>query len=88
MGGYTSRMSRPRSVPISPPPPSVLIGIKGTRELQKRMKIACIEEGLCYAELVDRLLDMREERRNRQRAQQAHPLARPKLGELGEAVLV
>ena len=74
-------MTRYRSPVYADGPESKLIGIKGTPDLQKRMKIACIEEGLTYAELIDRLLDMREERRNRQRAQQAHPLARPKVPE-------
>lgn len=51
------------------------VGIR-TRDpdLHKRLKIASAEEGLPIGELVAALLDLREDRIKRARAQQGHPL--------------
>ena len=60
-----------------PRPKAILIGIKGTVDLRKRLRMAAVEETMTYAELLDALLDLREDRRKRQLSQQPHPLARP-----------
>jgi hypothetical protein len=42
-------------------------------DLHKRLRIASAEEGQPYAELLESLLDLRDERLRRVRAAQKHP---------------
>lgn len=59
-------------------PGTSMLGIKGvTPELRKRLKIACVEEGVRYADLIDKLLDERDAREIRRKRSQASPLHRP-----------
>ncbi|AER48980.1 hypothetical protein SEA_DONNY_68 [Mycobacterium phage Donny] len=53
-----------------------LMPIKGSLELRKRLKIAAAEDGLTYAEMIWALLDIRDDRRARQRRMQRSPLHR------------
>jgi len=69
----------PRVIPRGRPRglPKVMVPVKMTLEQRTRFKVACAEEGVSYADLVDKLLDEREAKRQRQQRQQAHPLHRP-----------
>ncbi|QGJ87727.1 ribbon-helix-helix DNA binding domain protein [Mycobacterium phage Kloppinator] len=58
--------------------PNVLWPIRGPVTIRQRMKIACAEEGLTYAGLIEKFLDERDEKIRRQRAAQRSPLHRPK----------
>lgn len=85
--GYTQVMAQPatrsfhrRNSRYGQHGPTMLIGVKGTADLRKRMKLACAEEGMTYGELIAALLDIREARLRKQRASQSHPLARPGAG--------
>lgn len=53
----------------------VTVGIR-TRDpdLHRRLKVAAAEDGMTMGELVNALLDIREDRIKRARAQQGHPL--------------
>lgn len=55
---------------------TLLVPIKGSAELRKRLKVASAEDGLTYAEMLWALLDIRDDRRARQRRMQASPLHR------------
>ncbi|AGT12801.1 hypothetical protein PHELEMICH_64 [Mycobacterium phage Phelemich] len=56
---------------------TLLVPIKGSAELRRRLKIASAEDGLTYAEMLWALLDIRDDRRARQRRMQPSPLHRP-----------
>jgi hypothetical protein len=51
-----------------------MFSVRGTADLQQRLRIACAEEGMTMAQLMTFLLDIREDRLKRARAQQGHPL--------------
>lgn len=52
--------------------------VKGVSEqLHRRIRVAAAEEGVAYHGLIELLLDQRDARIRRQRAQQASPLHRP-----------
>ena len=75
-------MPRKKLVPTARRPVSkfenyVLIGVKAPPELQKRLRVACAEDGLSYWQMIDYLLDVRDRYLERQRAGQAHPLSQP-----------
>lgn len=55
---------------------TLLIPLKGSPELRQRLKIAAAEDGLTYAEMLWALLDVREDRRAKQRRMQRSPLHR------------
>lgn len=55
-----------------------LLQVKGASpELKRRFKVAAAEEGVTYAQLIERWLDARDRAAERARARQAHPLHRP-----------
>lgn len=56
---------------------TLLVPIKGSADLRRRLKIAAAEDGLTYAEMLWALLDIRDDRRARQRRMQPSPLHRP-----------
>ena len=58
--------------------PTKLIPVKGTPQLQKRLKVAAAEEEMTYAELIEFWLDQRDARLRRERAKQPSPLHRPR----------
>jgi hypothetical protein len=45
--------------------PIKLIGVKGTADLHRRLRVACAEDGQTSAELIDTLLDLRDAHRQR-----------------------
>ncbi|UYL88171.1 ribbon-helix-helix DNA binding domain protein [Gordonia phage Evaa] len=49
--------------------------IRAPRDLRRRLKTVCAEEGKSYAELLEMLLDERDAKLARRKAQQNHPLA-------------
>jgi len=53
---------------------STMFTIRAAPDVRKRLKIASAEEGLPVGELISSLLDLREDRIKRARAQQGHPL--------------
>jgi hypothetical protein len=53
---------------------STMFSIRAAPDVRKRLKIASAEEGLPIGELLSSLLDLREDRLKRARAQQGHPL--------------
>jgi hypothetical protein len=55
----------------------VLLPVKVTPELRKRFRLACVEDDVTYAEMLERFLDGRDAKLRRQQAQQAHPFHRP-----------
>lgn len=69
-----------RTYPVS----TKLIPVKGTPELQRRIKVAAAEDGVTYAELIDTLLDERERRNERRRKQMVSPLHRPRQPRLAD----
>lgn len=56
---------------IGRPPRIKLIGVRGTPEQHKRLKMASVETGLPYADLIDMLLDVWESQKRRRAAQAA-----------------
>ena len=60
--------------------PTAIVHVKGVSiDLQRRIRVASAEEGTTYAGLFELLLNMRDDRRSRQLAQQASPLHRPRV---------
>jgi hypothetical protein len=57
--------------------PKVLLPVKVSPALRTRVKVAAAQEDMTYAQLIEHLLDMRDDRLRRQQAQQAHPFHRP-----------
>lgn len=73
---YMTRIIPPTHGPAVSPRQTPLF-IRVTAEERRRIKMAALEEGLSYAEMVIALLDERDARLERSRRQQAHPLHRP-----------
>lgn len=55
---------------------TVRLGVDMPSELRKRFKLGAIEEGMCHAEFLDHLLDLRDDRLQRRFRSQRHPLER------------
>jgi len=55
----------------------LLLPIKCSDDLRRRLKVAAAEDGHTYATMIWALLDMRDDRRARQRRAQPSPLHRP-----------
>ncbi|AYB70606.1 hypothetical protein SEA_SERENDIPITOUS_65 [Mycobacterium phage Serendipitous] len=75
---------RPRRAPASRHPawgPDPLLVVRCSPELRQRLKVAAVEDGLTHAEMLWALLDIRDDRRARQRRMQRSPLHRPDDGE-------
>lgn len=53
---------------------STMFSVRANADVRKRLKIASAEDGLPIGELLAALLDLREDRIKRARAQQGHPL--------------
>ncbi|AXN53339.1 ribbon-helix-helix DNA binding domain protein [Mycobacterium phage Thonko] len=70
-------LTKPEPTPRMRGPVKGLIPVKGTAEQHRRLKVAAAEEGMTYIELIEALLDIREERIERRRRQQPSPLHRP-----------
>lgn len=60
----------------NPKPTTALIMVRydPSTDLKTRLKVACIEDDVTYAEFLTKVLDARDE----QRRNMSHPLARPK----------
>ena len=56
---------------------TILVPVKMTPALRKRFKQAALDDDMTYAQLIERLLDEREEKLSKARAKQAHPFHRP-----------
>ena len=66
-----SRIGRPRG------PATVLLPVKVRPDLRQRFKVRAAQEGLTYAQMIERWLDADDAKLARQRRQQVHPLHRP-----------
>ena len=58
-------------------PASILVPIKMAPDLRQRFRLAAVADDMTYAQLIERLLDEREEKLSKARAKQAHPFHRP-----------
>lgn len=58
-------------------PATILVPIKMAPDLRQRFRLAAVSDDMTYAQLIERLLDEREEKLSKARAKQAHPFHRP-----------
>ena len=80
MGGFVRPEIRPSAPRLFSAPPErkwKMIGVKAHPDLHVRLRKAAVDEGMTYAELLDNLLDLREDRLARQQRSMRSPLHRP-----------
>ena len=75
------RPSAPRLFSAPPAMKSKLIGIKAHPDLHVRLRKAALEEGMTMGDLLDSLLDLRDDRLTRRRRAMHSPLHRPEVTE-------